>query len=116
MKLTITKYIDRLKLIKFFRTYYITMTLTEAVYNTDNLPYVFEVSKADGNDIREAIKSFALFSIEEDKEDFGFCNYNLNINPPQEFLDALGWYSSCTEEQKNYIDQIVLWRSRPAVC
>lgn len=120
MKLIITKYTDRLKLIKFFRCIrgaYNT-SLSDAVYYVNHLPYVFDgISKFYAEEIQKKIKDCALFSIEENElNEDKFCNYNLNINPPQEYIDAIAWYETCCEEHKQYIDQIVLWKNKPAVC
>lgn len=118
MKLTINSTSDRIKLIKFLRSYYTNLTLKDAIDLADNLPSSFEdLSKADCNDVKKQILDYTSFSVEEEEKfqcDFGI--FNININPPEEFLDALAWYDSCSDEHKAYIEQIISWRSRTAVC
>ena len=113
ISITINECSNKIKLIKFFRSFNRNITLSEAVYRADHLPFKYEESHADIVDIENQIKDFAKFTTEEEKE---FCYYNLNINPPQEYIDAVAWYETLSEQEKYHVDQIAIWRSRPAVC
>lgn len=116
--ITINESSDRIKLIKFFRSFDPYLTLSEAVYRADHLPFTYEKSHADIIDIENQIKNFTKFTVEEKKED-NYCDltiYNCNINPPQEYIDAMVWYETLSNQEKNHVDQIAIWRSRPAVC
>lgn len=121
MRLIIKKCLNRLKLIKFFRSYIYDLPLIKAVYYADNLPYVFDhQDKPDIQEIQTIIKDFTIFSVEDNEEDkeiniYASC-YNLNINPPQTYIEAMDWYETLSDEHKKHIDEIVLWRHRPGVC
>lgn len=115
LSITINECSNRIKLIKFFRSYDHYLSLSEAIYRADHLPFTYERSHADIVDIENQIKDFAKFEIEEEDE-YGSIVYNWNINPPQEYIDAVAWYETLSDQEKNHVDQIATWRMRPAVC
>ena len=116
MKFTITKCKNKLSLVKFFREEIRNITLQEALHFVENLPYSWnDISKAEADDLRRRTADFTDSTIEQDIEDNYSC-YNININPPPEFITAMAWYETLSEEEKIYVDQIALWRNRPAVC
>jgi len=118
MRLVIEKCLDRMKLIKFIRTRE-SQPLSKTIEIVENLPYMFEyVSKMEAESLQKIMEGFAICSIErEEWEDDGFpMQFNCNINPPQEYIDASAWYETLTDQHKQFVDEIVKWRSRPAVC
>lgn len=115
MKLTITKVKNKISLVKFFREEINGITLQEALYFAENLPYSWEdISKSEAEFLKRKIEQFADCNIEKDVEHFFECN--VNINPPPEFITAMAWYETLSAEEKAHVDQIALWRNRPAVC
>jgi len=118
MKLTIIKCSDRIKLVKFFRFFTMDLALREAIYRADHLPFTYEdLPPADIREIEKEIRDFAEFVIEDDDYDnnipCGVFMYNLSINPPQEYVDAMAWYDTLSEKEKNHIEQIIIWKNLP---
>lgn len=114
--LKITKVLNRLNLIKFFRKEINNLDLQTAVYYVDNLPYLFEDISYYGKDnLIEKIRDFALYEVIIEKEEkVVWCNQN--INPPLEYIEANNWYQTLSDKEKEYVNQFVLWQSRPAAC
>jgi hypothetical protein len=114
MKFTITKYLNKISLVKFFREEIPNLSLQEALYYAENLPYSWDdLSKFSADHLKEKVKGFAEYVMEDDPEDM---YYNININPPPEFTTAMELYNTLSDENKAHVDQIALWRNRPAVC
>lgn len=117
MKLTITKVLDRVKLIQFFRKEIKDISLQEAVLYVNTLPYKFEnLGKYEAESLKKELSGIAEVEIEEEshEQEFNFCNMNINL--PQEYIDAMAWYETLSEENKKHVSQIASWWGRPAVC
>ena len=119
MRLVIQEYFDRVKFVKWLRAKE-NLPLHEAVEISRNLPYAFEfLSKLDAKAMQQEVAVFAISILEEEEDDkvIDCCPiFNWNINPPQEYIDAADWYNTLSDQHKQFVDEIVKWRSRPAVC
>lgn len=114
--LTITKALNRLNLIKFFRKEKKGLELATAIYYADNLPYSFQdISQIAFDQLKEEIKDFAEYEFLTEEDEYQKF-INQNINPPLEYIEANEWYESLPDKEKEYVNQIGLWRSRPAAC
>lgn len=114
MKFTIAKATNRLELIKFFRKEINNLSLQEAVYYTDNLPYAWnDMTRYEVEDLRKRTKNFADSEVEEDIEE-EICNINISL--PPEYFAAMAWFETLSNEDKAHVDVIAMWRYRPAVC
>ena len=119
MKLTIIKTHNPLFLAKALHLYFLDMSLSTALNHAKNLPYSFKLSLAEAE---YAAKHFALYAtVQKEKEEHeiepAFYNsYNMNINPPASYIEAEAWFEALDEKEKNHVNQIVIWRQRPAVC
>lgn len=127
MKVTVSEITNKIGFIHSFRKIYNHMSLQEVLSFVNSLPYIIEVSsETEANEIKNSLNNYAKIEIEEEEEiqydprlgaPVGFnILYNCNINPPQEYIDAMAWHDSLSEKEKEHINQIILWRSRPAVC
>lgn len=115
-KLIIEKALNRLELVKFFREENSKISLSEAVYYTNNLPYTFDdVSIFYAEEMKKRLSSIAEASIKDD-EKYIEHNFNANINPPEEAIKAMEWYNTLSEEEKSHFAALFSWWNRPAVC
>ena len=112
-KLIIKKVINRIELVKFFREEKSKISISEAVYYVNSLPYTFDdVSTFYAEEMKKRLYSIAEVSIEEEEDHI----YNININPPEEAIKAIQWHETLSEEEKSHIAALFSWWNRPAVC
>ena len=118
MKLTIVKYTDKVKLIKFLRDPHFSYlragdSLQQALYIVNNLPHVFtDLCKNDCDKIQDQIKNCAVSVANLEEWDYHYNDdFGRQYTPPKEFLEAQEWFETLTEEHKNHINEIVKWKS-----
>jgi len=116
MKLTIINTNNKIKLAKILRQEFTNLTLNETMNALSNLPYSFEeLGSCVAKELKQKLEEFAMVELQEDPTDL-FGTYNTNINPPKEYTEALNWYNELPEINKSYVDVMIEWRNRPAVC
>ena len=117
MKITINKVLKRIEFVKWIRTEFTKMPFAEAIFIADNPPYVIEgLSKSHSEEIKHNLEGLAECLLESDYYDDDYTIWNQNINPPPEYVAAMAWHDTLSPEEQAHIEQIVAWRSRPAVC
>ncbi len=115
-KLTITEALNRIELVKFFRSENYKTTLSEAVHYVNNLPFTYDdLSDWYAETMGKKLSEIAKVSIEKDIE-YVEHNFNMNINPPEEAIKAIQWHETLSEEEKSHIAALFSWWNRPAVC
>lgn len=133
MKFTITKALDKIALIKFFRAREnewkwspekreVELSLKEANQMLTDLPLVFsDLTESQTITLKQSLANLAEFNIEKEPMDeestmCGYGAFNYNINPPPETEAALLWFDGLSDAEKIHIRHLMVWLNRPAVC
>jgi len=108
MKITITKIIDRVRLLYLLRSHLVDegLTFKQLIDRIDNLPYSI-TSDLDIKEIESILGEVAIFSIEKDYPEYvgdpRFC-------PPWQqpnYIAARKWYDSLPEEDKEKVKILI---------
>lgn len=114
MKLTILATDNKIQLIKTLRQWNPNMILSVAINIVDSLPqYIPYLSEQEAVELKDKLDPFATTSIDREPDDIA---YNVNINPPPEYIAAMEWYETLRELEKHHIEQIIRCRNSPAIC
>ena len=100
MKLVITKYTDKLGLIKAIRDIYYTLSLKEGVDLVTNLPFQDEDMYMSEAELKEKLGKYAEYTYQPAASENPCA-------PPwerQDYIDAKAWYNSLPEEDRRKID------------
>lgn len=106
-------------LIKTLRKEFPKLTLGDIVQSLYNLPYsIGEIDAYHAENIKKEIEKFSVVKLEKDAlESVDNCEvFNINIELSKEYTVALAWYDELQDFEKSYVNTIVEWRNRPAVC
>jgi len=106
---------NNIKLIQWLRKLNPSYSLIQAKHLVMNLPYIQDNQLYIDDQLRSELSEIADFDYEYDLVE-DVASYNCNINPPQEYVDAMVWYDTLSVSDKDKIDVIVRWQRRPAVC
>lgn len=134
MKFTITKALDKIALIKFFRSRHnewiwnskrreIELSLKEAHQMVTDLPLVLtDLTRGQASDLKRLLANWAEFNVEEEFMDQDDCKiaghggFNYNISPSPETEAALLWFNGLSDVEKNNVRVLSIWLTRAAVC
>ena len=108
MKITITKVLNRVKLLYVLRANSIEDNLNfgQLINKIDNLSCLID-SNLDGDQIESILEGLAIFSIEKDYPEY---TCNPRCCPPwqqPDYIAAKKWYDSLSKEDRDKIDILI---------